>query len=108
MTPFAHRYINARATLAVLVLLAALFFGLRGQDAQRSAVAVPVQATVVAADAPATGAAALPTFVVELADGTRVRLAAGNRLLAVGETVTLLQTTAGDGARRYQLQSTGP
>ena len=106
MTPFVHRYINTRATLAVLLLLVALFFGLRARDAQQGAVTAPVQAKVIATDAP--GGVALSTLLVELPDGSRVRLPAGNGELAVGQAVTLLQTTAADGSRRYQRQSAGP
>lgn len=107
MTPFVHRYINTRAALAVLLLLVALFFGLRARDVQRGAVTAPVQATVVATDA-SGGGVALSTLLVELPDGSRVRLPAGNGELAVGQAVMLLQTTAADGSRRYQVQSTGP
>lgn len=93
MTPFAHRDINTRASLVVVALLAAIFFGLRDQGAQRGAGAASV---------------ALPTVMDELPDGMRVRLPAGNRSMSPGEVVTLQQTPAADGSRRYQLQSDNP
>jgi hypothetical protein len=108
MTPFAHRDINTRASLVVVVLLVAIFFGLRNQGAQRGAGAASVQATVVAAEASGTASVALPTILVELPGGMRVRLPAGNRSMSPGEVVTLRQTPAADGSRRYQLQRDNP
>ena len=108
MSPFAHRYINTRATLAVLLLLVALVVGLRLKDTQESATTAQVQATVVASDGTSGNAQALPLVAVELPDGTPVRLQAGRQALAVGDTVTLVQTTLGDGSRSYRMQAELP
>jgi predicted component of type VI protein secretion system len=110
MSPFAHRYINTRATLAVLLLLVALAVGLWLKDSQQSTNTAQVQATVVAADDASGNAQSLPLplVVVELPDGSRVRLQAGRYALPAGDTVTLVQTTLADGSHRYRLQAESP
>jgi hypothetical protein len=103
MMSYAQSYMTTRATLAALLLGGLLLGGLWMREDAREASVDVVQGKVLAAAGTADHASALPTLLIELDDGQRVRLMPGGRLPQAGETVQLQRVVSGQGEQSYRL-----
>jgi len=102
----ARRFMSTRATFAAISVVLALVFWRwmgGGVEVEREAVSAVVVAPEDAASV-ATDAAALPTVLVELDDGRRVRLMVTGAMPAPGEVVQLWRSRTDQGTESYSLQ----
>lgn len=103
MMSYAQSYMTTRATLAALLLGGLLLGGLWMREDAREASVDVVQGKVLAAAGTAEQANALPTLLIELDDGQRVRLMPGGRLPQAGEMVQLQRVVSVEGEQSYRL-----